>query len=171
MAPLFRKSQVTTHDEAKLETGFESNMTDEGTGPSRAVTGPPPSSLTSLPATPDLLSSNLRRKIRRTGFSSIPSFSSVNASYQRNSTGHKTTIITQTSEKQLLLPEGGGGQQEIMHDGKVLIPSAMNAGIAASKLIVPKNSFNKVPDQLDLRRITAESISSGKRLVYCSNTI
>lgn len=169
-APLFRKSQVTTRDDAELQTGFESNMTHQGSEPSRPVTASPPSSLTSLLATSDLLSLDLKRKIRRTGFSRcIPSFSFVNDNAQRNTMGMMNSI-KQTCEELLLRTDGRGGHQEIMHDPKVSVPSATNASNVASTL-VPKNSLYEDPEQSDLKKMTAESLSSGKRLVCCSNTI
>ena len=119
-------------------------MMDQVSGPSTAVAALP-TALTSLRATSDLLSLDLRKKIRRTGFSSIPSFSSANDTAQRNTK---------------LRPDERVGQQDFMYDLKALVPSAANA---TASTIVPKSSLCKVPDQPDLRRITAECISSGKR--------
>ncbi|KAG0617455.1 hypothetical protein M758_5G190600 [Ceratodon purpureus] len=127
-APLFQKSQGTMHDDAELETGSEFNMTDQGSEPSRAAMAPPPSSLTSLPAASDLLSLNLRRKIRRTGFSTIPSLSSVDDNAQRNTMGTMNNIM-QTSEKHT-------------------ISAKTNSGIAKKAAIVPNSLLHQAPNDI-----------------------
>lgn len=164
--PLLDERHVTTHDNVELQTW---SVFNQGSGPSKSVTTAALSSLTSPPATPDLLSSDLRRKIRRTGFSSILSLPSVNDNAQGNVIGTMART-KQTSEKQLLFPDASGGQQKIMHGPNVLVPSTTTSASVTSTN-APNPLLKKDPDQPDLRRTTVESMYPWRRSVCCSDTV
>jgi len=132
---------------------------DQFSGPT--VTIPDAPSLTNQPVKPDLLSSDLRRKIRRTGFSSILSFPSVDDNVQGNILSSMNRI-TQTSEKRILLPDGNGGQQKILHGPRVSVPSpTLSVSITSTNTLKP--ALRKDPDELDLRGMTSESVYPGRR--------
>nr|XP_024376302.1 DExH-box ATP-dependent RNA helicase DExH17-like isoform X8 [Physcomitrium patens] len=155
---LLYNSKVRTHDNVELQAGVVSDMTHQDSGPSEDVTASAPPSLTSLSTTPDLLSSDMRRKIRRTGFSSISCFSSVKNNDQRNSM--VTLNIAQPSSCQPRCPDRSDEPQNIKHRSRIL-QSFPSRAPRVTDAVAQNSPHSKVSDQLTPWRATAGLIPTG----------